>query len=165
MKKLVVFAVLILGSFYSLHGYSQDRKSDSLYITEGFLNKYTLQKAGVPHDTYSIKQAVLDMNPQTEAYSNMKKALNYERTGKALFWAGAVVGITYVGIQISGTDPAYGIIYGAFGAIVASYPFYLLTKSQVKKAVIKYNSSAGNNNKASLHWQLNSNGVGLALKF
>lgn len=164
MKAVTFLSILVLCCLNAFTGLSQTEQTDSLYITEGFLNKFTLQKAGVSQNSYSIKQAVLDMEPETEAYTHMKKALNFERTGKVLFWTGAVTGLSFLGAQIAGVNPPSAIIYSAFGVMCLSYPFYLITKSHVKKAVAKYNSSE-NINKASLHWQLNSNGIGLALRF
>ncbi len=149
-------------SFLSSH--AQIKEPDTLYITEGFLNKFILQRAGVPQNTYSIKQAVLDMDPTAEAYAHMRKALNSERAGKMLFWTGAITGVSFLGAQIAGANAPSAIIYSAFGAMCLSYPLYLKTKSHVKQSVKAYNTGA-DNNKTSIHWQLDSTGIGLVLKF
>ncbi len=51
----------------------------------------------VPQNTYNVKQAVLNMDPEREAYAHMKKTLNYERKDKVLLFTGPEVRITYLG--------------------------------------------------------------------
>lgn len=162
MKRIVIILTLLT---VSLNFAFAQTETDSISVKKVF-GGYQFYQG---ESRLNMKQLVNTMEPNVEAYSQIKSAQSSYTMATIVSFAGGFMIGWQLGAAIGGGDPNWAMAGIGAGLVAVSIPISKKFNNQAKQAVDTYNQGLQQTssfwNRSELRFSMTGNGLGLILRF